>query len=104
MSLRWRASGELLCAAKHDAMENDTYIDDNLHYQLSVELKIIAPQADEHESGVWHWVNLWDELENERSISDRLMERIAELEKSNAMALQIVEATQKLAEDNEMEE
>ena len=81
MSLRWRATGgELLCAAKHEAQENDTYIDDNLHYQLSVELKIITPQADEHESGVWHWVNLWNELANERSISDRLLERIAELE------------------------
>ena len=66
--------------------------------------KIIIPRADEHETGVWCWVDLWDELANERSISDRLMERIAELEKSNAMALQIVEATRKLAEDNEMEE
>ena len=52
----------------------------------------------------YDYIDLWDELANERSISDRLMERIAELEKSNAMALQIVEATQKLAEDNEMEE
>ena len=51
-----------------------------------------------------NYLTLWDELANERSISDRLMERIAELEKSNAMALQIVEATQKLAEDNKMEE
>ncbi len=50
------------------------------------------------------YLTLWDELANERSISDRLLERIAELEKSNAMALQIVEATRKLAEDNEMEE
>ncbi len=50
------------------------------------------------------YLTLWNELANERSISDRLLERIAELEKSNAMALQIVEATQKLAEDNKMEE
>ena len=50
------------------------------------------------------YLTLWDELANERSISDRLLERIAELEKSAAMTLQIVEATRKLREDNEMEE
>jgi len=57
MSLRWRAGGELLCAAKHEAQENDSYIDDKLHYQLAVELKVVIPQADERESGVWHWIN-----------------------------------------------
>ena len=57
MSLRWRAKGgALLCAAKHGALGDDTYIDDHLHYQLSVELKVVIPQADEHESGVWHWI------------------------------------------------
>ena len=50
------------------------------------------------------YLTLWDELANERSISDRLLERVAELERANVMALQIVEATRKLAEDNEMEE
>ena len=58
MSLRWRArGGALLCGAKHEALEDDTYIDDNLHYQLSVELKVVIPQADEHESGIWRWIN-----------------------------------------------
>ncbi|KKK73952.1 hypothetical protein LCGC14_2888650 [marine sediment metagenome] len=56
MSLRWRrASGELLCGAKHEAQENDSYIDNRLHYQLAVELRVVIPQADEHESGIWHW-------------------------------------------------
>lgn len=55
MSLRWRASGELLCAAKHDPEKDDTYIDDRLHYELSVEREVVVPRFDEHESGVWHW-------------------------------------------------
>lgn len=58
VSLRWRArGGALLCGAKHDALEDDTYIDDNLHYQLAVELKVVIPQDDEQESGIWHWIN-----------------------------------------------
>ncbi|KKL24454.1 hypothetical protein LCGC14_2415160 [marine sediment metagenome] len=57
MSLRWRKNGNLLCGAKHEALEGDTYIDDRLHYELSVELKVVIPRDDEHESGVWHWIN-----------------------------------------------
>ncbi|KKM19064.1 hypothetical protein LCGC14_1659430 [marine sediment metagenome] len=60
MSLRWRRDGALLCAAKHEAQENDSYIDDKLHYQLAVELKVVIPQADERESGVWHWMEAID--------------------------------------------
>ena len=57
MSLRWRAhGGALLCAAKHEAKEDDTYIDDRLHYKLSVELKVVIPRDDESKSGVWNWV------------------------------------------------
>ena len=56
MSLRWRKDGALLCAAKHEALEDDTYIDDRLHYKLSVELRVIVPKADEYESGVWSWL------------------------------------------------
>ncbi len=58
MSLRWRAhGGALLCGAKHEEVENDSYIDDNLHYHLAVELKVVIPRADEEESGIWHWIN-----------------------------------------------
>lgn len=57
MSLRWRKDGALLCAAKHKAMRDDTYIDDRLHYKLAVRLKVVVPRADEAESGVWHWIN-----------------------------------------------
>ena len=56
MSLRWRANGILRCAAKTLPEKNDTYIDDRLHYKLSVELKVVIPRDDEPRSGVWNWV------------------------------------------------
>ena len=56
MSLRWRKNGDLLCGAKTLPDEGDTYIDDRLHYKLSVELKVVIPRADEWRSGVWHWI------------------------------------------------
>ena len=56
MSLRWRKNGDLLCGAKTLPDESDTYIDDRLHYQLSVELKVVIPQEDEQRSGIWHWI------------------------------------------------
>ncbi len=55
MSLRWRKNGDLLCAAKHRPLKDDTYIDDRLHYKLAVELKIVIPRDDELVSGRWHW-------------------------------------------------
>ena len=57
MSLRWRKNGDLLCGAKHEAQEHDTYINDLLHYKLSVELKVVIPRDNEHESGIWYWIN-----------------------------------------------
>ncbi|KKM78786.1 hypothetical protein LCGC14_1356420 [marine sediment metagenome] len=56
MSLRWRKNGDLLCGAKTLDEENDTYINDRLHYKLAVELKVVIPRDDEPRSGVWHWV------------------------------------------------
>ena len=56
MSIRWRKDGKLLCAAKHDKKEGDTYIDDRLHYQLSVECKVIVPDANESLTGIHHWL------------------------------------------------
>ena len=57
MALRWRqyGNGELLCAAKHPAEAKDTYIDDALHYRLAVELRVVIPDPNEHETGKWHW-------------------------------------------------
>lgn len=54
MSLRWRVTGELLCGAKTKPAPDDTYIDDRLHYHLSL-TGVIAPEDDEAETGRWRW-------------------------------------------------
>jgi len=56
MSLRWRSDGTLICGAKSTPQAQDTYIDDRLHYHLSQELKVVVPDPDEAESGLWHWL------------------------------------------------
>ena len=55
MSLRWRENGELICGAKSEMKFSDTYIDDRLHYQLSVILRAVVPDANEEENGLWYW-------------------------------------------------
>ena len=55
MSLRWRKD-KLICGAKSEAQDGDTYIDDRLHYMLSLILKVIVPDPNEEENGLWHWV------------------------------------------------
>jgi hypothetical protein len=57
MSLRWRSTGELLCAAKHPEREGDTYIDDRLHYELSINHSVVVPARDEEKTGRWYWAN-----------------------------------------------
>lgn len=57
MALRIRKDGRILCAAMHPAEDGDTYIDDGLHYQMSVERKVIVTEyMDQHKSnGQWWW-------------------------------------------------
>ena len=55
MALRWRKSGKLLCAAKHPEKKGDAYIDDRLHYQLSVRCKVVVPHKNEAKNGIWYW-------------------------------------------------
>ncbi len=55
MSLRWRKDGELLCGAKSAPEPGDCYIDDRLHYHLSVDLGVVKPTKDERASGRWRW-------------------------------------------------
>ncbi len=55
MSLRWRCDGTLVCGAKSEPRACDTYIDDRLHYHLSQELEVVAPDAAEAVNGLWHW-------------------------------------------------
>lgn len=57
MSIRWRVSGELVCAAMFPEEPGDTYINDRLHYQLSVVSRAIVPDVDHEENGLWHWVH-----------------------------------------------
>lgn len=59
MSIRWRKTGELLCAAKSEAMEGDTYIDDRLQYELAVIQKVIIPDKNEAENGLHYWLHGW---------------------------------------------
>lgn len=44
MSLRIRKDGTILCAAMHPAKTGDTYIDDNLAYELSVVHKVLVTE------------------------------------------------------------
>jgi hypothetical protein len=53
MAVRIRKGGRILCAAMHPEEEGDTYVHDGLHYQLSVEAKILVTEA-------------WDEGHSER--------------------------------------
>jgi hypothetical protein len=58
MSLRWRRkTGELLCGAKSVALPDDTYIDDRLHYKLSVIEKCVVADRDEKNNGKWYWLH-----------------------------------------------
>lgn len=54
MSLRWRSDGRLLCAATSQADDDDTYIDDRLHYHLCL-TGVIRPDDRESENGLWYW-------------------------------------------------
>lgn len=57
MALRIRKDGNILCAAIHPEKEGDTYIDDGLHYQMSVEHKVIVTEPHEKhiKNGQWWW-------------------------------------------------
>jgi len=57
MSIRWRLNGELLCAAMSKFKNGDTYIDDRLHYQLSVISRSIIADINHEENGLWYWVH-----------------------------------------------
>lgn len=47
----------MICAAMSEAEEGDTYIDDRLHYQLSVVSKAIIADIDHEINGLWYWVH-----------------------------------------------
>jgi hypothetical protein len=57
MAIRWRVGGKLLCAAKSEEKEGDTYINDRLHYELSVIQKVLVPAYAEGKTGEWRWLH-----------------------------------------------
>lgn len=38
-------------------MENDSYLDDGVHYKLSVELKVLVTDLKHKEHGKWWWIH-----------------------------------------------
>ena len=58
MAVRIRKNGQIFCAALNAEMEGDCYIDDGLHYYLSIERKIlVTTENDVHMNtgGEWWW-------------------------------------------------
>lgn len=63
MALRVRADGRVLCAAMHPPELGDVYIDDGLHYRLSVEARVLvtepmhsdAGRGGHERHGEWWW-------------------------------------------------
>ncbi len=57
MSLRWRKTGEMVCAAKSRSRNGDTYINDRLHYELSQHQKCLVADKNEEKNGLWYWLH-----------------------------------------------
>ncbi len=57
MALRIRRDGRILCAAMHPPKDSDTYINDGLHYEMSVINKVIGSEPHERHrvTGQWWW-------------------------------------------------
>ena len=57
MAVRIRKNGRIFCAALRGEESGDTYIDDGLHYILSVENKVLVTEPmDKHqENAEWWW-------------------------------------------------
>lgn len=58
MAIRVRKNGMMVCAAHSQPQLGDTYIPDDLHYQLSVVHKVIAslPMEEHEKDPRWWWV------------------------------------------------
>jgi hypothetical protein len=57
MALRIRSDGRILCAARHEAEAGDAYLDDGVHYELSVNRRVLVTEAmpAHAEHGQWWW-------------------------------------------------
>ena len=52
MALRWRKTGEIVCAAETKSMIGDIYITDNHHYDL----KAFGLIKTDDDGTTWEWV------------------------------------------------
>ena len=57
MAVRIRKDGRIYCAALHRELPGDAYIDDGVHYYLSVERKVLVTEPFEQHArrGEWWW-------------------------------------------------
>ena len=58
MAVRIRKDGRILCAALNPPLDGDCYIDDDLHYTLSVIKKVLVTTDNEYHmknGGEWWW-------------------------------------------------
>lgn len=55
MALRIRKNGDIVCAAMTEPNEGDTYINDSLHYEMSVINKVIVAPIDHNKTALWFW-------------------------------------------------
>jgi hypothetical protein len=96
MALRIRKDGRILCAAIHAAEPGDTYIDDALHYQMSVVHKVIAGEPMERHrlSGQWWWVG---NIPPDVQVDDFYLEQ---LDKQYAPRIEAFQASEKITADD----
>ena len=58
MAIRIRKNGKIVCAAINKVMNGDCYINDNIHYMLSVEQKLLITTENKYHmknGGEWWW-------------------------------------------------
>lgn len=58
MAVRIRKDGIIVCAALNPPLDGDCYIDDDLHYELSVIRRILVTTENDHHmknGGQWWW-------------------------------------------------
>lgn len=55
MAARVRSDGTVVCAAMFPAEEGDIYIEDSLHYELTVELGLLEADPNHKVNGLWYW-------------------------------------------------
>ena len=58
MAIRIRKTGKIVCAALNKEEPGDVYLDDAIHYILSVNYKILVTTENDHHmrtGGEWWW-------------------------------------------------